>query len=59
MDLSQNVEDQNRKQMQNVNTQNASHLQKQDLCQKDKEDSAVAKRKRAVAQGVGTKNLQT
>ena len=37
MDLSQNVEDQNRKQMQNVSIQNVSHLQKQDLCQKDKD----------------------
>ena len=38
MALSQSVEDQNRKQMQNVNIQNVFHLQKQDLCQKDKED---------------------
>ena len=37
MDLFQNVEDQNRKQMQNVSIQNASHLQKQDLCLKDKD----------------------
>ena len=37
MDLSQSVEDQNKRKMQNVNIQNASLLLKQDLCQKDKD----------------------
>ena len=37
MVLSQSAEDQNRKQMQNVNIQNVSHLQKQDLCQRDRD----------------------
>ena len=60
MDLSQNVEDQNRKQMQNVSIQNVSHLQKQDVCLKDKDDQLFL-RKRAVAQGVGGKptNVKT
>ena len=38
MVLSQSVEDQNRRKMQNVNIQNVSHLQKQDVCLKDKDD---------------------
>ena len=60
MDLFQNVEDQNRKQMQNVSIQNVSHLQKQDRMTEGQRRSAV-QRKRAVAQGVGGKptNVKT
>ena len=49
-----------KKLMQNVSIQNVSLLQKQDQCQKDKEDLPVSK-KRAVAQGVGGKptNVKT
>ena len=60
MVLSQSVEDQNKRKMQNVNIQNVFHLQKQDRMTEGQRRSAV-KRKRAVAQGVGGKptNVKT
>ena len=60
MVLSQSVEDQNKRKMQNVNIQNASLLAKARRMTEGQRRSAVA-RKRAVAQGVGGKptNVKT
>ena len=46
MDLFQNVEDQNKKQIQNVNIQNVCHLQKQEVCQKVKDDQQFLEKDR-------------